>query len=641
MTDPAGLLPSSFARIRFDVLPGSRCSATSGVDPTQSSMVGYLMLTLPESTHRMIVQSLLPENNEPNLSSERLNLTPVIRKEESVKHQGTQDLDRQVLGSGERFPKSEGLDHGKPLAPPLARDDPATDSHIQTVDLAQLFARSFHPQSTQRGNINIDLIGRQIALHLSRWLNSPVYFSASHTMPRHFSANLLEFKTMVSHLIRRLEGANLKGKAFALTCQWSASDHRINMFAARTLSDPVLARASCPDCTPLDNRFPQQNLRARVTLKDPFEAKIVQRWLLRQGIGPANNAEPGSILHISEKVVAQLASNTKGRRPEQQIIAQVDQPNHWLSDIEQTILTHFQGGSWNRLRNGVTVIHSFDIDPNQSPLIRLLIQSKIKFRIATEHGTLGRQQHSIRDTLLIDFTLNGANRDPLETSRSLSAWPDAIIITQPPLTPSSSTQSSSTQSPSTQSSSTQSTLTEGHFSKAVAQKSLSLNQLANVLAELGPRNDLTEALSKLLRTERSGLDPKLPPLAAKAPSRTARSPSRDPATAAPLIFDEQLALLRAGGNQALALELKALLRSTLEDDLLDLITAARAQDLERTREVLHKMTGGLAMTGASRLEKQVRTSYLGLSDATSPSRVKAVIIQAEQLLTILGQSKTP
>ncbi|MCH1557369.1 MAG: hypothetical protein L7T26_14205, partial [Pseudomonadales bacterium] len=542
---------------------------------------------------------------------------------------------------GERFPKSEGLDHGEPLAPPLARDDPATDSHIQTVDLAQLFARSFHPQSTQRGNINIDLIGRQIALHLGRWLNSPVYFSASHTMPRHFSANLLGFKTMVSHLTRRLEGANLKGKACALTCQWSASDHRINMFAARTLSDPVLARASCPDCTPLDNRFPQQNLRARITLKDPFEAKIVQRWLLRQGIGPANHAEPGSILHISEKVVAQLASNTKGRRPEQQIIAQVDQPNHWLSDIEQTILTHFQGGSWNRLRSGVTVIHSFDIDPNQSPLIRLLIQSKTKFRIATEHGTLGRQQHSIRDTLLIDFTLYGANRDPLETSRSLSAWPDAIIITQPPLTQSSSTQSSSTQSSSTQSSSTQSALTQSHFSKAVAQNSLSLNQLANVLAELGPRNDLTEALSKLLRTERSGLDPTLPPLAAKAPWRTARSPSRDPATAAPLIFDEQLALLRAGGNQALALELKALLRSTLEDDLLDLITAARAQDLERTREVLHKMTGGLAMTGASRLEKQVRTSYLELSDATSPSRVKAVIIQAEQLLTILGQSKTP
>jgi HPt (histidine-containing phosphotransfer) domain-containing protein len=108
-----------------------------------------------------------------------------------------------------------------------------------------------------------------------------------------------------------------------------------------------------------------------------------------------------------------------------------------------------------------------------------------------------------------------------------------------------------------------------------------------------------------------------------------------------LIFDEQLALLRAGGNQALALEFKALLRSTLEDDLLDLITAARAQDLERTHEVLHKMRGGLAMTGASRLKKQVRTSYLELSDATSPSSMKVVIIQAEQLLTILGQSKTP
>lgn len=83
-----------------------------------------------------------------------------------------------------------------------------------------------------------------------------------------------------------------------------------------------------------------------------------------------------------------------------------------------------------------------------------------------------------------------------------------------------------------------------------------------------------------------------------------------------------------------------MLRSTLQDDLIDLVTAARAHDLERARGILHKMTGGLAMTGASKLEGQVRTAYLELRDATNISKLNAVIIHAEQLLTILSQAKT-
>src|SRR3990172_1328644 len=43
-TEPAGLSPSSLARIRLLVLPGSRCSLTSGVLPTKASMSGILSL---------------------------------------------------------------------------------------------------------------------------------------------------------------------------------------------------------------------------------------------------------------------------------------------------------------------------------------------------------------------------------------------------------------------------------------------------------------------------------------------------------------------------------------------------------------------------------------------------------------------
>jgi hypothetical protein len=633
LTDPAGLLPSSFANIRLDVLPGSRCSATSGVDPTQSSMVGYLMLTLPESTHRMIVQSLLPANNEPNLSSERLNLTPVIQKEGSVKRQDTKDLDRDSLRYGEGFPQPEVLDHG-PLATLPAPNHLAPDSHIQIMDLAQLLAQHFHPLSTQRGNINIDSIGRQLALHLGHRLGAQIYFSASHTMPRHFNANLLELKTMVARLSSHVKAANLERKSLSLMCQWSASDKRIDCFATTAMSDQVLVSASCPDCIPLDNRFPQQNRRARVTLDSPFDAMIVERWLLRQGIGLAEYAEPGPMLHISEGAITHLPPKTnvtaKDRRPELHVIARADHPSRWLSDIEQTILTTFQGGPGDHHRTGVTVIHSFNTDPNQSPLIRLLIQSKTKFRMATEYGTLGRQQHSIWDALLVDFTPHGANLDRMETSQTLNSWPDAIIITQDPLTQSSSIQSSSIQN----------SLNQISFNETIKHKSLSLHGLENILTALGPGNNLTQALSNALTTEQSELNPKHSIPAAKTPWQPARPTSDEHEVAAALIFDEKLALVRAGGNKALALELKAMLRSTLQDDLIDLVTAARAHDLERARGILHKMTGGLAMTGASKLEGQVRTAYLELRDATNISKLNAVIIHAEQLLTILSQAKT-
>src|SRR5437016_2886203 len=40
-TEPAGLLPSSFAKSKFGVLPGMRCRRTSGVLPTKWSRVGF------------------------------------------------------------------------------------------------------------------------------------------------------------------------------------------------------------------------------------------------------------------------------------------------------------------------------------------------------------------------------------------------------------------------------------------------------------------------------------------------------------------------------------------------------------------------------------------------------------------------
>src|SRR5438045_1123465 len=42
-TDPAGLFPSSLPRMTFDVFPGRRCKRTSGVWPTVSASVGYMV----------------------------------------------------------------------------------------------------------------------------------------------------------------------------------------------------------------------------------------------------------------------------------------------------------------------------------------------------------------------------------------------------------------------------------------------------------------------------------------------------------------------------------------------------------------------------------------------------------------------
>src|SRR6266700_6967674 len=47
LTDPAGLLPSSFASRTLEVCPGRRCSRTSGVLPTVSSMVRYMARASP------------------------------------------------------------------------------------------------------------------------------------------------------------------------------------------------------------------------------------------------------------------------------------------------------------------------------------------------------------------------------------------------------------------------------------------------------------------------------------------------------------------------------------------------------------------------------------------------------------------
>ncbi len=58
LTEPAGLSPSSLARMTFDVLPGSRCSRTSGVRPTCigarwcGNLRRYLMQLVPSGGPR-------------------------------------------------------------------------------------------------------------------------------------------------------------------------------------------------------------------------------------------------------------------------------------------------------------------------------------------------------------------------------------------------------------------------------------------------------------------------------------------------------------------------------------------------------------------------------------------------------------
>src|SRR5689334_3599188 len=49
LTDPAGLLPSSFAKSAFEVRPGMRCRRTSGVLPTKCSSVRFILKRKPRA----------------------------------------------------------------------------------------------------------------------------------------------------------------------------------------------------------------------------------------------------------------------------------------------------------------------------------------------------------------------------------------------------------------------------------------------------------------------------------------------------------------------------------------------------------------------------------------------------------------
>src|SRR5690349_16562409 len=60
-TDPAGLLPSSFARMTFVVSPGKRFSCTSGVFPTKSSRV-FIAQLFPEAVRNNVAR--LPARSE-------------------------------------------------------------------------------------------------------------------------------------------------------------------------------------------------------------------------------------------------------------------------------------------------------------------------------------------------------------------------------------------------------------------------------------------------------------------------------------------------------------------------------------------------------------------------------------------------
>ena len=520
-------------------------------------------------------------------------------------------MNSQTIDSSTEQSLRDALDFYEPSPAHDATDFAATpeqDSatlarHINSLDLAQLFKQDFHPQSSQRGSIDIDAIGRQLALDMTQRLRRRMYFSASQSMPRHFSVNLLELKEMVTVLTSRVKSAELESTTLLLSSQWSALERRLDISVTTALSDSAVVTVGCSGCIPVDNRFPQQDLRARVTLKHSFEAMIVKRWLLRQGISLAQRGEPGSILLISDDAIVQSFSTAVGKRqaPKPHIIARVHHRNHWLFDIEQTILSRFQGEPAGHDSSRVIVIHSFKTDPNQSPLIRLLIQSRVKFRIVSQYGAMGRYQRANRDTLLIDFTPEGATQDHIETIENRHALDNTLIITRKPL------------------------------NRVVPQKSLSMSQLANLLQGLIARNDLPNALGDADTGASNRFENK--PSVSTGPSSTAH---KGPEV---LIFDDQLAEARAGGNKALALELKTLLRQTLREDLLDLVNAAGNRDIELARNVLHKMAGGLAMTGAPALENLVTTVHLELANETDILKVNPVIIQAEQLLSMLSQPK--
>src|SRR3989339_2074814 len=95
-TEPAGLLPSSLARMTFEVAPGMRLSLTNGVLPTQFSMDEYISSSCLEHLFHILRHALLDRQ-------ERLGIAAVAQR----RHVG---LGVALVFAAQRFGERDVLD---------------------------------------------------------------------------------------------------------------------------------------------------------------------------------------------------------------------------------------------------------------------------------------------------------------------------------------------------------------------------------------------------------------------------------------------------------------------------------------------------------------------------------------------------
>jgi CheY-like chemotaxis protein len=110
------------------------------------------------------------------------------------------------------------------------------------------------------------------------------------------------------------------------------------------------------------------------------------------------------------------------------------------------------------------------------------------------------------------------------------------------------------------------------------------------------------------------------------------------------VFDARKAIKAANGRAELAIQMLAILTSTLPEDLTRLKSAWHRSDQADIQQILHKLKGALEFTAAPRLQQFIRQADKIANDKSQGNLMKAsklVISETENLLTWLQLTPEP
>ena len=256
----------------------------------------------------------------------------------------------------------------------------------------------------------------------------------------------------------------------------------------------------------------------------------------------------------------------------------------------------------------IFVLTTYALDPNRAALTRLLIDLGQKFMLVPiERFTDKPLSNATTDLILIDaLHLSHAGHEHRLT-HLLNEHPGARAVVSDTFNPRLSP----------------------NPKRLVSHRQLAheLHSSPESFNRSGPEKAPTEISNQMLSRQAS---PKVPQAITQPASDLALMPGKTQP-----MFDQKLAIERVRGQPALAMELYHLLKTSLSQDLADLESAVRNDDLRAAQRALHKLSGALALTGARQLEQTVELAQGALKTGGNLTEVRHVILKGEQLLALM------